>query len=148
MENMKINPSTHKTQMKAGASRAGRRSIVKSPRIIYTRAANEYLAKVFDPRNDCATNKCIITALPLVPQPLRLTASPLIIERHIPVEMKQAVSQSSARSQECDHTAAAAHFIKPLLHCCQSQLLVKSYFSTVKHSWTFFIYLYLTVQEV
>lgn len=77
---------------------------MKSPRIIYSGAANEHLAMVFDPRNDCATSKCIIAALILFS--LHLAASPLIINRHIPVEMKQAVQQSSARFQECDHTAA------------------------------------------
>lgn len=130
-----------KHRWKAGASRAGRHSIVKSPRIIYTGAANEQLAVVFDPRNDCATSKCIIAALILSFFSLHLAASPLIINRHIPVEMQQAVKQSSARFQECDHTqqrwAATANRWQSLRAC----------FSTVKHGWTLYSRLFFLAAQ-
>lgn len=79
----------------------------------------------FDPRNYCATSKCIIAAL----FTLHLAASPLIRNRHIPEEIKPAIKPSSARFQECDHTAA--------LSCCCQRMVLKFYFSTVRHSWTF-----------
>lgn len=86
--------------MNAGASQAGKHSVVKSPKIIYTGAANEHMVMVFDPRIDCAPSKYIIKALSLfffLLFSLHLNASPLIINRHIPVETKQAVKHSSAR---------------------------------------------------
>lgn len=56
----KIN--THKTQIKASC--AGKFSIMKLPRIIYTMTVKEHLVKMFEPKTYSAGNK--ITALPLI----------------------------------------------------------------------------------
>lgn len=47
MENLKRTCSSHKTAMKTGESRSGKHYITRSPRVIYSSAANEHLAVVW-----------------------------------------------------------------------------------------------------
>lgn len=119
MENLKINCSARKTLTRAGASRAGKRSLVKSPRIFYTRTANEHLAMVFDPRNDCATRIIATPSLLFSPvhSPSRRLSSNHKQTHSCRTETGYITELCQVCGQECDHTAA--------LSCC-SQLMVKS----------------------
>lgn len=65
MGNYEINCSAH-TQERP---RQGR-SLIKAQQVICSRAANEHLAVVFDPRNDCTSNEYIITEPSLSPSVL------------------------------------------------------------------------------
>lgn len=133
VENVRINCSTHKTLKKVRVSQ-GSGFIVKSFRVIYNTAPNEHLAVASDPRNNSATDKCIIiTALPFILSPSHRGLSSNRKQTH------SCRNEAGCKAELCQVWGMWSHSKLFTRLCCTTPatawLMMKSCFSTV-NSWT------------